>query len=482
MNLTISRMMLSALALAVQVALAAEPHAGPATVTLAAAEATTQPLMVSAAKSKPTNPWQDYPTRVIGSLTDYQPASDAELSTYGGTRSHRRAATAYFRAEKIGRRWWLIDPEGCRFIHVGVVSVACPPQLAALKKNDPKEFSTRENWAEAAAYLLHSNSFNGTGAWSDTDVLRASKHPVAYTKIWNFMSAYGAKRGGVYQQAGHMGYPKDCIFVFDPAFVVFCDDYAKRLADTKGDPWLLGHFSDNELPLYAKTLDNFLKLSLDDSGRRVADQWLQERRAQGLAEQGITDEMRQAFLGFVAERYLQVTTAAIRKYDPNHLCLGPRFDFQALQSKPLFEAAGRHLDVIAVNYYHAWSPDPVRTSDWVKWSGKPFLVTEWYAKAMDSGFANTTGAGWVVKTQADRGRFYQNFTLGLLESGGCVGWHWFKYRDNDPNDKKADPSNLDSNKGIVNLRLEPYAPLLQAMGELNRQVYSLTTYFDRRKP
>jgi len=135
--------------------------------------------------------------------------------------------------------------------------------------------------------------------------------------------------------------------------------------------------------------------------------------------------------------------------------------------------------VIGVNYYHAWSPDPELVANWVKWSGKPFLVTEWYAKGMDSGFANTTGAGWVVKTQADRGRFYQNFTLGLLESGGCVGWHWFKYRDNDPNSKGADPSNLDSNKGIVNLSFEPYAPLLAAMHELNGQAYSLVAYFDR---
>ena len=39
-------------------------------------------------------------------------------------------------------------------------------------------------------------------------------------------------------------------------------------------------------------------------------------------------------------------------------------------------------------------------------------------------------------------------------------------------------SKLDSNKGIVNLRLEPYTPLLQAMAELNRQVYTLVAYFD----
>jgi hypothetical protein len=100
---------------------------------------------------------------------------------------------------------------------------------------------------------------------------------------------------------------------------------------------------------------------------------------------------------------------------------------------------------------------------------------------MDSGFANTTGAGWVVKTQADRGKFYQNFTLGLLESGGCVGWHGFKYRDNHPASKTADPSPLDSNKDIVTLRLEPHAPLLSAMPELHRQVCSLAAYFDARR-
>lgn len=437
---------------------------------LVAARADVEPLMVSAADAKPGNAWKDYPTRVVDRLPNYHSTTDGELSIYGGIKADLHRSTGFFRTEKIGSRWWLIDPTGYRFLHVGVVDVKDPktPGVSA------------ERWAEQTTELLSSNGFNGVGAWSDTELLRASPHPVAYTRIWNFMGSYGAKRGGTYQQSGHLGYPKDCIFVFDPAFAEFCDEYAKRLAQTKDDPWLVGHFSDNELPFYTKTLDNFLKLPADDPGRQAVDQWLKARTATHPEETEIGDAMRQDFLGFVAERYLQITTSAIRKADPNHLCLGPRFDFQALQSKPLFAAAGRHLDVIAVNYYHAWSPDPVRTSHWVEWSGKPFLVTEWYAKGMDSGFANTTGAGWVVKTQADRGRFYQTFTLGLLESGGCVGWHWFKYRDNDPASKSADPSNLDSNKGIVTLRLVPYAPLLDAMHELNRQVYALAAYFDAR--
>jgi hypothetical protein len=103
------------------------------------------------------------------------------------------------------------------------------------------------------------------------------------------------------------------------------------------------------------------------------------------------------------------------------------------------------------------------------------------AKGMDVGLANTGGAGWVVKTQRDRGWFYENFTLGLLESRVCVGWHWFKYQDNDPADTKADPSNRDANKGILNNRYEPYPELLQSMKRVNERAYGVIDWFDRAR-
>jgi hypothetical protein len=42
--------------------------------------------------------------------------------------------------------------------------------------------------------------------------------------------------------------------------------------------------------------------------------------------------------------------------------------------------------------------------------------------------------------RAGRAVFYQNFVLGMIESRLYVGWHWFKYRDNDPDDLTTDPS------------------------------------------
>lgn len=92
---------------------------------------------------------------------------------------------------------------------------------------------------------------------------------------------------------------------------------------------MLEHFSDNEIPLYSNTLDNFMKLPPDDPGRNAVDRWLAERRKKHPDQTTLNDEKRQEFLGY---------------------------------------------------------------------------VTEWYAKGMDSGMANTTGADFVVKTQTERSR------------------------------------------------------------------------------
>ena len=111
-----------------------------------------------------------------------------------------------------------------------------------------------------------------------------------------------------------------------------------------------------------------------------------------------------------------------------------------------------------MNVYGVWTPSSEMFDLWRKEAGKPMMVTEFYAKGEDSGYKNTTGAGWLVPTQKDRALFYQNFLLGMLESKLCVGWDWFKYMDNDPEDLSTDPSNRDSNKGMVTIRYQPYRP------------------------
>ena len=431
------------------------------------------------AAAKPGAEWKDFPTRTLDDLPAVATApADAGLDKFGGLLARKEKATGFFHTAKIGERWWLVDPEGGWFINVGVASVKTIPTSGA-ESALTKKFGNKSGWAESTVQLLRTNGFNGTGAWSEDDSLTKAKQPVAYTKLLGFMAGYGKIRGGTHMQPGHLGYPNDCIFVFDPAFEKFCDDYAKPLAENKNDQWLLGYFSDNEMPFPKHALTNFLALPENDPGHQAALKFLQSRQGAKVTVRDATAQDEKDFLSVVAAKYFESVSHAIKKYDPNHLYLGSRFYAVDIAKPELFRACGPFVDVLSMNYYRAWTPDAKTMKMWARESGKPILITEWYAKGEDSGMPNTGGAGWLVKTQRERGLFYQNFTLALLESKVCVGWHWFRYSDNDLEDKSVDPSNRDSNKGIVNNRYEPYAPLLAAMKPLNERIYSLVDYFDR---
>ena len=121
--------------------------------------------------------------------------------------------------------------------------------------------------------------------------------------------------------------------------------------------------------------------------------------------------------------------------------------------------------------------------DLESWSeGKPFFVTEFYVKGEDAArngipYENKEGGGWLVRTQADRGRYYQNFTLHLLRARNCVGWVHFKYQDAIYNSKSGEEAYC--NKGIVSVDCEPYADFLKAMKQVHVNAYALIDYFDR---
>lgn len=102
-----------------------------------------------------------------------------------------------------------------------------------------------------------------------------------------------------------------------------------------------------------------------------------------------------------------------------------------------------------------------------------------YLALPDNDPGHKAAADWIVRTQRDRGLFYQNYNLALLESKNCVGWHYFKYQDNDPTAKGQDPSNIDANKGIVNNFYEVWTPMVDLMKELNTRVYSIINCFDK---
>ena len=162
------------------------------------------------------------------------------------------------------------------------------------------------------------------------------------------------------------------------------------------------------------------------------------------------------------------------KYDPNHMYLGSRLHGSNKFLKQVVEAAGRYCDVVSINYYGHWTPSAEAMANWGRWAGKPFMITEFYTKGMDSDLPNVSGAGFAVPTQYDRAYAYQHFTLGLLEAKNCVGWQWFKYQDDDFPDNDNQPAN----KGVYGNDYIMFPYLGDYMKNLNYNVYELINFFD----
>lgn len=441
------------------------------------------------AKLYPATPsYTQYKTRLLSSLKDFTTSDTApKLSRYGGFKNGKRyTATGFYYTKCIDGRWWFIDPEGYLFYNMGV-STILPGDSDAENAGRNKVYGSYEKWASGTTEELKELGFNTAGGWSDIDRLSKVKEPMAQSCIMYFLKTYMGRLGLDNSSSGSTTFSNGALNVFDPDFETFCDEWAKEnMPKYKDNPNLIGWLSDNELPATESLLDIYLNLDVTDVKNAysyaTAWEWLRTRTGKQTPDtEDITDELREDFRDFVYDRYFSVISKAIKKYDPNHLYMGCRFTNEGYASKGIMAAAGRYCDVITVNYYGAWTPEDQFADRWKQWSGDtPFMVTEWYAMAYDSGLACNSGAGFRVPTQADRGNFYQNYALGLMETKNCVGFDWFKYMDNDPDAMFRDSSNKDGNKGIYSLEFKQYPELTGRMKEINQNAYDLINFFDKR--
>lgn len=445
--------------------------------------------------SNPNGTMKAYKTRTYSDLTDMSGYVDSneslEFDVYGGLvdESFRQEATGFFYSKKIGDRWWIIDPLGypcyIRALSGVVYSYQGSPQQTEAVY---KLYGTTEKWAIATTRHLQNDLYFNACASPSGDITKVLDG-LAWQSGLGFMSAYGTQRGINNSIGGASTFSENnTIPVFDPEFVTFCDERAEeRVASNVDESRFLGWTLDNELPMQPELIYDYMSIS---PAKHVnyysyACTWYWVVKMTGKdnpTSADITEELEQLFRGFIWDRYYYVTTAAVRKYDPNHMILGTRF-LSAVRDAPwVLRFAAEYLDCITINWYSQWQPDAEDIYDFAVNADVPFMVTEFYAKAeeCEGGLANKDGAGFFVKTQQDRGDFYQTFTLRLLEAKNCIGWHWFQYTDNDPTGNPTDTSSRDANKGIVSNTHKEYTDLTDDMAEINKNVYTLTKYFDTK--
>ncbi len=454
-------------------------------------------LTVDATRSGGTNgaetKYSQYKTRNIDTLKGYtaNTSETKKYDVYGGfmDESMKQEATGFFYTKKIGDRWWTIDPLGYPFFRTAIVNVSMGN--SAQKARTLAKYGDAANWAQAITDRLHEIGFNSTGGWSTIDTLIKSEKPLAQTQIIGLVGSYASTMGLNISQSGSTDLVGNALPVFDPDFAKYVDTKVNSTVSKYADSSdIYGWMSDNELPDETNMLDN--TLAFDPTDMRFiysyATAWTFMYMKTGktsVSAADLTDELRKEYRAMVYDRLFSLTCKALDKYAPNHQYMGCRFLAGCYKDEYVLRVAGYWCDLITLNYYGVWEAEPNVIANIQKWAGKPFVITEWYAKGMDvweadNRMTNKSGAGWTVRTQADRGRFYQNYALQLLECKGCVGFDWFKLWDNDPEDLTTDLSNRNANKGILSNSGDEYTELTKYMEELNNQKYNLIKYFDAR--
>jgi hypothetical protein len=173
--------------------------------------------------------------------------------------------------------------------------------------------------------------------------------------------------------------------VFSQAFEDWCDHVARdqcgRMAD---DPNLVGYFY-VDCPTWAH-----------------APKW--NSKGPWFDPSSLETEAGRAELARTATRYYEVTHDAIRRYDPNHLILGDRYEGNALVPEEVLRAATPYIDVLSFQYFS--TPEKIGP-DFERWhdlTGKPVLLADACAPRRKIGG-------------------YAPMIRGLRDLSCCIGWH-----------------------------------------------------------
>jgi hypothetical protein len=434
-------------------------------------------------------------------------------SRYGGWKEKRFESTGFFRTEQDGRRWWLVDPDGCAFFSAGVdvcrPSAEGPVQgmedlldwlpeekggfaaayegrrggFSYLTANLIRAFADdwEFKWREMTSGLLRQNGFNTVGNWSDREFARSAALPWVLP-----LRGFPSTPVKLY---------RDFPDVFSPEYKTASLEFAGQMEELKNDPYLIGYFLANE-PLWAfgdnVIASEMLATSQPSVSRRELAAWLRGKYKNDVAElsaawkhrfnsfesletlaildaaslSAIAEADLREFSGILVDEYLRHPVEALRKVDPHHLNLGIRY---AWISSELCYRGGKYFDVFSINSYTE-KPDEKVIAEIVRRTGRPVMIGEFHFGGLDRGLPATGIRG--VPTQADRGAAYRYYVEQGAAVPGLVGIHYFQLNDQ-PVLGRYDGENY--NIGLVDICNTPYADLADAMKLTHERLYGVAS-------
>ena len=391
------------------------------------------------------------------------------------------------RLERRGDTWWLVSPTGRPYFSTAVSVVDRGVAAAEYDPENPayaawRNYPDASAWRDAAVERLGRWGFTTVGGWGDFATLQAAPPATAPD---------AESSGPLFTPVLHIGSTVGApwLDMWDEKLLARMDrEAAAKILPLRGDPRVIGYYSDNELGWWHVTL---FKMTLDHpptSGQRhrlvallkehYRNDWRALRRdffAQGVEswsqlERGgslhprpgegrnPTAVMRR-FLGMMAQRYYQLMRDTIRRHDRRALILGDRY--QSFYYPEVARAAGPYVDAVSTNLNAAWNDGtfPRFYLDTLHHlTGRPVLVSEFYMAASEnrSGNRNTRGVYPVVATQDERARSAHTTLNAVARLPYVVGTEWFQFYDEA---RHGRPDGENFNFGLVDIDDRPYERL-----------------------
>ena len=304
---------------------------------------------------------------------------------------------AFYRLEKSDGRWRLMDPEGERFFSIGLNHI--DPSTLRYPENihiwREKYGNSMERWLkESVRPNLLDWGFNCVG-WNQEVVSnqpsnhRHSRHFTFEEYQWlDLPYCHQLPFGDFHQWEAETRNPD----FFSDGFADWCDHVAREhCVPLANDPKLIGYFYiDCPTWLHVRK-HNAWKGPIFDVSKLDSVAGREELTA-------------------IASQYYRVTHEAVRRYDPNHLILGDRYEANALLTMEVIEGARDFVDVLSFQDFR----NPVEhLADWHEKSGMPVLWADGARRLPVDGSdkLRNDGAWWAEQL------------AGLRDNAGCVGAH-----------------------------------------------------------
>jgi hypothetical protein len=312
--------------------------------------------------------------------------------------------TGFISVEQRKDRWWFITPGGELFWSIGMNHI----DSAALRFAESggvweRDFgNSQAQWLAAVSDDLRDWGFNTIGWTQEVVIINDSFHrhsrPFTFEEYqWADMPyCHMLPFTEAHQWQVEVRQPD----LMGPDFEEWCDYVARdECARFRDDPKLVGYFY-CDCPQWVHT--------------SPATEW----RGSLVDPELLESEAGRRKLSAIAERYYKVTHDAVRRYDPNHLILGDRWEANARLPEEVVRAALPYVDVLSFQCFGTIDNIASKMRRWAELN-RPVLLAD--AAGHIRAHCDT---GWPpAEVRYHDVDHYRRVMDALWDIAQCVGYH-----------------------------------------------------------